>query len=105
MHVTLVSTSGATVFNINFNMVNHFIINKIISLIKAKYLQGQSALFADVHGRVQLPGHCLDIKLTEGRSHFLLKAVSAAMNSITVHNMVSLTIRLYDFRVILCRCY
>lgn len=64
-----------------FNLKSHRPLNSFFDAV------GQSALFADVHARVQLPGHSLDVKLTEGRMHFLLKAVAAATSSITVHNM------------------
>ncbi|KAG8326312.1 Rab3 GTPase-activating protein non-catalytic subunit [Homalodisca vitripennis] len=47
---------------------------------------GQSALFADVSAHTQLPSHVVDTALTEARTQFLLRAVSAATATITHHD-------------------
>uniref|UniRef100_A0A1B6DPT0 Rab3-GAP regulatory subunit N-terminal domain-containing protein n=3 Tax=Clastoptera arizonana TaxID=38151 RepID=A0A1B6DPT0_9HEMI len=48
---------------------------------------GQSALISNVNSQhVQLPGHFVDDKLTQSRTHFLLRAVTGAMSTVIQHN-------------------
>ncbi|XP_054260822.1 rab3 GTPase-activating protein non-catalytic subunit isoform X2 [Macrosteles quadrilineatus] len=47
---------------------------------------GQSVLFADISAHIQLPNHVVDTALTDTRTQFLLRAITAAMATITHHN-------------------
>lgn len=52
-------------------------------------LKGQNALFADVSAHIQLPSFVIDSALTQSRTSFLLRAVTAAVATITHHEGVS----------------